>query len=105
MHLDPYGEIHITNMFKEEVGYIELNSWFALPKSLRSREVPWDRELLMGRYTATAKINRGYNDIIDTQTLTFWVIPWKVIAGVFATLFLVFFLFRFILKNFEFKRK
>jgi hypothetical protein len=105
LHLNPYGEIRITNMFGEEVSFIELDPWFSLPQSLRSREVSWDRELLVGKYTATAQINRGYDDIIDTQSLTFWVLPWKVVVPIFVGLFLLFFLIRFISKNFEFKRK
>lgn len=105
LHLDPYGEIHIKNLFNEEVGFVELDPWFALPKSLRSREVQWNRQLLIGKYTATAVVNRGYDDIRDTESVTFWVMPWKVIAPVFGGLFLIFLFFRFISKNFEFKRK
>ena len=43
VHTNPYGEISITNMFGEEVGFVELEPWFVLPKSLRSREVSWNR--------------------------------------------------------------
>jgi hypothetical protein len=105
LHLNPYGEIRITNLFNEEVGFVELDPWFALPKSLRSREITWNRELLIGRYTATAFINRGYDDIVDEQSVTFFVLPWKLIAPVFLGLFLLFFIIRFMAKNFEFKRK
>jgi hypothetical protein len=105
IHLNPYGEIRITNLFDEEVGFMELDPWFAMPQSLRSREVSWDRGLLIGRYTATAHINRGYGDNIDTQSVTFWVLPWKVVLPIFVGLFVVFFLIRFFAKNFEFKRR
>ena len=92
-------------MFGEEVGYVELEPWFVLPNSLRSREVSWDREFLLGRYEVTARISRGYDDIVDEVSATFWVVPYQVILGVFAVLFVIIFLFRFISKNFEFKRK
>lgn len=105
LHLNPYGEVRVTNLFDEEVGFVELDPWFALPKSLRLREVIWDRELLIGRYTATAFINRGYDDIIDTESVSFWVIPWKVVIAVFGGLFIFSLLVRFIAVNFEFKRK
>ncbi len=105
IHLNPYGEIRITNLLGEEVGVIELDPWFSLPQSLRAREVSWSRELLVGKYTATAHINRGYDDVIDTKTITFWVFPWMVIVPVFVVLFVLFFLVRFFAKNFEFKRK
>jgi len=105
LHLGPYGEIRITNILGEEVGFVELDPWFALPKSLRSREITWSREMLIGRYTATAYINRGYDDIIDTKEVTFWVLPWRVVLPVFIGLFLLFFSIRFVVRNFEFKRK
>jgi hypothetical protein len=105
IHVNPYGEISVTNMFGEEVGYIELEPWFVLPKSLRLREVTWDRELLLGRYTVTAQINRGYDDVIDTVTTSFWVLPYKIIGGTFLIILLVIFSFRLFFKRFEFKRK
>jgi hypothetical protein len=105
LHLNPYGEIRITNLLGEEVGFVELDPWFALPKSLRSREVEWNRELLIGRYTATAHINRGYDDIVDTQQVTFWVLPVKLVAVVLGSLFILFLLIGFVIRNFEFKRK
>ncbi len=105
IHLNPYGEIRIKNLFDEEVGFVELEPWFSLPGSMRSREVSWDRELLLGRYTVTASINRGYDDIVDEKTLTFWVLPWKFIGGIFAVLFIIIFCIRFFFRTFEFKRR
>ncbi len=105
VHLNPYGELRIKNIFGEEVGFVELEPWFVLPKSLRSREIAWDRELLFGRYTATALINRGYDDEVDDVSVVFWVLPWKVVGGVFLFVFLVLFALRAFFKNFEFKRK
>lgn len=105
IHLAPYGELRITNMFDEEVGYLELDPWFVLPKALRLREVVWSRDFLFGQYTATAYINRSYDDVIDEVSYTFWVLPWKPLAGAFGVLFLVFFFIRIFFKKFEFKRK
>lgn len=105
VHLNPYGEIRITNLFGEEVGFVELEPWFVLPKSLRSRDIVWDREMLFGRYTATVSINRGYDDIVDTATVTFYVLPWKIVLGTFGVIFLILFIIRFLLKNFEFRRR
>ncbi|MCB9815075.1 hypothetical protein H6785_00620 [Candidatus Nomurabacteria bacterium] len=105
IHNNPYGEMSIKNMLGEEVGFIELEPWFVLPKSLRLREVSWDREFLLGRYMATAKINRGYDDIVDEVSTTFWVLPWKVVGGIFLILFIILFSFRAFFRTFEFKRK
>jgi hypothetical protein len=76
-----------------------------MPNSVRTREVKWDRDLLIGRYTATAEINRGYDDVIDVATYSFWVIPWKLALGAFVAFFTFFMLLRFIFTRFEFKRK
>lgn len=105
VHLNPYGELRVKNLFGEEVGFLELEPWFALPKSLRSREVVWDRELLFGRYTATVKVNRGYDDIVDEKSVVFWVLPWKIMAGIFGVIFVLFFIIRVFFRTFEFKRK
>jgi|AntRauTorcE11897_2_1112592.scaffolds.fasta_scaffold08468_3 hypothetical protein len=105
VHLNPYGEISINNMFGEQVGFVELEPWFVLPKSLRLREITWDREFLLGRYTATVLVNRGYDDIVDEKVVTFWVLPWKIVGGIFLILFIVIFTIRAFLRTFEFKRK
>ncbi len=105
IHVAPYGEVRITNVLGEEVGFVELEPWFLLPGSERLREVSWNRELLFGRYTATAQINRSYDDIVDTASWTFWVLPWKILLGGFAVIFFVLFLIRAFFRTFEFKRK
>lgn len=105
VHVNPYGELRINNIFGEEVGFVELEPWFALPDSLRSRDIIWDRELLFGRYTATAFINRGYDDIVDEVTVSFWVLPWKIMVAVFLVLFITFFSLRAFFRTFEFKRR
>jgi hypothetical protein len=105
VHVNPYGELSIKNMLGEEVGFVELEPWFVLPKSLRSREITWDREFLLGRYTVTARINRGYDDIVDEVHTSFWVMPWKIVGGAFLVVFIIVFGIRTFFRTFEFKRK
>lgn len=105
VHEVPYGELRIRNIFGEEVGYTALDPWFVLPKSVRLREVAWNRDYLFGRYTATVSLHRGYDEAVDTASFTFWVLPWKPIALGFAGLFIIVFLFRSFFKRFEFKRR
>lgn len=105
VHLNPYGEIRVKNIFGEEVGFLEIEPWFALPKSLRTREITWDREMLLGRYTVTAYINRGYDDVVDEVYTSFWVLPWKIVISSFLVIFIIIFTARIFFRNFEFKRK
>ena len=105
VHLNPYGELRIRNFFGEEVGFVEVEPWFVLPKSLRTRTVMFDREVLFGRYTVTASINRGYDDVVDEVSTVFWVLPWKVLVSVFLFVFILLFSIRFFVRTFEFKRR
>ncbi|MFZ2252684.1 MAG: DUF916 domain-containing protein [Minisyncoccia bacterium] len=105
MHLAPYGELRITNIFDEEVGYVEIDPWFVFPQSIRLREIVWDRDFLFGRYTATVFINRSYDDTIDTQSFSFWVLPLKVMLAGFGGMFIFIFIVRLFFRSFEFKRK
>lgn len=105
VHLNPYGELRISNILGEEVGYVTLDPWFVLPNSLRVRDITWDRERLLGRYTVTASINRGYQNIIDTQSFVIWVVPWQLLLLVFVVILVLNLLWFWIRKNFEFKRK
>ncbi len=104
-HYSPYGILTIKNILGEEVGYFELDPWYVMPNSLRNRQVAWERPALFGRYVAEVQINRGYDNQIDTRQFVFWVLPWKIIAGVFVGIFIFLFMLRFIFTRFEFKRK
>ncbi len=105
VHINPYGEIRIKNIFNEEVDFIKLDPWFTLPDSVRAREVTWSRDFLFGRYTAEASINRGYSDIVDTMSYTFWVVNWMFLLKIFAVVFAVIFVLKLFLSRFEFRRK
>jgi hypothetical protein len=104
-HITPYGDITVTNMLGDIVGQVELVPWFVMPNSVRTKEVSWNREFLFGRYTVTADIERGYEDVVDTKSLVFWVFPWKILVTVFVSVFAFFLVIRFAVRNFEFKRK
>ena len=92
-------------MLGEDVETIEVEPWFALPQSLRSREIEWNRPHALGRYTAEMTVERGYEGLTDTQSLTFWVIPTVPAAIVLGALFVVFFVIRLFMVRFEIRRK
>lgn len=105
IHTNPYGYISITNITGDEVGFVELEPWYALPDSTRLREVIWDREGLFGRYTATAVINRGYDDVVDTLSFTFWVVQWQLVIVFVGAACLLLGMVRYMTRRFEIKRK
>jgi hypothetical protein len=72
VHVNPYGGITIRNMFGQQVATISIDPWFVLPGSVRTRDVLFPQKDLFGWYTATLELNRGYNDVIDTKSVSFF---------------------------------
>jgi hypothetical protein len=104
-HLSPYGTIDIKNILGAVVGQVEIDPWFVMPKSVRTREVKWNSNFLLGRYTASLTLNRGYNNIVDVKNFSFFVIPWKLILIGTIGLILILWLFIWLATHLEFKKK
>lgn len=110
VHLTPYGIIEIKNFLGRKIDEIELQPWFVLPDSLKLREVEWNKKWLLGKYTATVFINRGYKDIrdeyiLDEKSLEFWVIPWKILFLGLIGLVLIIWGLTWMITHFEIRRK
>lgn len=86
---NPYGLIEIKNLYGTVVEQMSIQPFFVMPSFTREMTKTWDKGFSMGRYKATIQINRGYGDQIDTKTVTFWIMPWKVIASIVIGLFLL----------------
>jgi len=89
VHIKPLGTIRITNTFGKEVGVISINEkgGNVLPNSTRKFEQTFNKGRLFGRYKAEASIQ--YSGQTMTSSLTFWVIPYKMIAICLGALFLI----------------
>jgi hypothetical protein len=106
VHLVPYGLITIKNLFGNNIGSLPVDAYFALPKSIRYREVEWTNSpFLFGRYTATADIHLGYGTGVDSKTVAFWVIPWKFVIIVLISLLVIISLAYVFFNKFELHRK
>ena len=108
VHLSPYGKIEIINLMGKKVGELEVDPYFAMPDSLRKREIQWGREQLFGRYTATLFLNRNYvgeENIIDQKTITFWAFPWKMMLVVIIGIVFLILLIRWFFRKFKFELK
>ena len=94
VHLQPQGEIVITNMWGKERGIIPINHQThfgnVLPNSIRKFEFAWHGEHSfsdIGRYKA--QLTLGYGDDgrkFVTRATYFWVIPIKAVSIVLVTL-------------------
>lgn len=74
VHLDPYGQLSVSGIFGGE-HVVTVDPWVVLPGAVRMREIDVLDELSPGYYTARLDLNRGYQDIVDTKAVTFYVLP------------------------------
>lgn len=94
VHIQPQGEILITNMWGKERGKIPINSQThfgnVLPNSVRKFEFSWKGEYEftdIGRYSAQLSLGYGSDQRkFVTSTTYFWIIPVKPVATVLGTL-------------------
>lgn len=105
VHLIPFGKIVINNMLGSTVAEVSVPDWVVLRESSREQTVEWDTKQAFGRYTATAQIERGYDNIIDVRTVSFWVIPVKTVGIALGTLVAVIVVYKVLSAKFEIRRK
>jgi len=102
VHLVPFGWVTVTNLFGKTVGKVPVDAYFAMPKSIRYRDIDWSAPFLFGRYEAKVDLNRGYgSNLVDSKTITFWVIPWKITVTVLAVLLVVILAFYVFFRKFK----
>ncbi|XOU93988.1 MAG: hypothetical protein ACNFW9_04030 [Candidatus Kerfeldbacteria bacterium] len=121
VHLKPVGNVEINNLFGKTTDTLDFNAskGATLPKSTRKYDIVWEKgnvdnvsgnfwsdfwqefgnekdNFAFGKYTATLSITAGTSQIVsDTGTVTFWVMPWRLllvwfIVIVFGILLLIF---------------
>jgi len=105
VHLVPHGKIVIKNILGKDVGEINVDAYFSLPDSIRYREVLWGAGTGLGRYTANLSLFPGYGNENQEASVSFWIIPWKILAATFVGLVILISLIYYILTRFELKKK
>ncbi len=73
VHISPQGTIVITNIFKQKVAEIPLDTRNVLPGAIRKMETTWDQEHLLGKFTATLISTYGQQKKPLTAAVTFTV--------------------------------
>ncbi len=108
LHEQPVGQAIIKDMFGNVVGLVNINleRKNVLPGSIRRFEAPLDKavlgdRMLFGRYTADLTVTYGTSGKKVTSSLSFWVIPWKLILIIIVVLVGGFFLVRFGLRRYN----
>ena len=108
VHEQPTGQVTITNMFGKKIAGLNVNvpPKSILPSSIRKFEEPLDKTVignkrLFGRYTAKMSLTYGANRQVLTGSVSFWVIPYKLIIAVIIIIIALFFLLRYILRRYN----
>jgi hypothetical protein len=105
VHLVPHGKIIIRNILGKDVGEIPVDAYFSLPDSIRYREVLWSEGTGLGRYTANLSLFPGFGNENQESSVSFWIIPWKILTVTFIGLIILISFIYYILTRFELKKK
>lgn len=108
VHVQPVGQVTITDMFGKKFAAVNVNlpPGNILPQSEREFKQKLDKAVignkrLFGRYTAKLSATYGTDKKTATSTITFWVIPYKLVLGGILGLVALFFALRFALKRYN----
>lgn len=108
VHLQPAGQVTVRNMFGKVVASVNVNlpPRNILPGSVRRFEAPLDKAVmgktqLFGRYKADIRIVYGDKKQVITESVTFWIIPWKLIMFGILGLIIAFLVLRKMIRNYN----
>lgn len=108
VHEQPSGIITIKDMFGKTLAAMTVNQppKSILPQSTRRFESALDKTVigkkrLFGRYHASLKLTYGKDKKVLTRDISFWVIPWKLVAIAIAAIIAAFFALRYGLRRYN----
>jgi hypothetical protein len=103
VHLQPTGTIVINDIFKNKVADLPVNGdkGNILPASTRRFESVLDKKWMFGRYTATISASYGTHGQAIVETISFWVIPYKLILIGLAILATILYVLRIAIKRYN----
>jgi hypothetical protein len=105
----PVGRIIIKDMFGKTVAGLNVNlpPHYVLPDSIRRFESPLDATVignkhLFGHYHAALTVNYGPdNKKVAISSMSFWVIPYRLIGIIVVVLIGGFFILRYVIKGYN----
>ena len=100
IHVKPIGSIELRDMFGNIVSTIPVNDSKSnvLPNSIRKFENEYKSDWMFGLYTANLTLGYGTTGQAITNSITFWVIPYKLVLIVLLALVTLVFIVRRLLK-------
>jgi hypothetical protein len=84
IHVKPVGNIEVRNAFGNSVASLPVNESKSnvLPNSIRRFENEFNRDWMFGMYSADLTLGYGTTGQAITNTITFWVIPYKLVLAI-----------------------
>jgi hypothetical protein len=103
VHVKPVGTMTIKDTFGKTVGSYPFgsNTKNVLPGSTRRYDQPFDKRFLFGRYTAHVEAGYGTTGGVLIGTMTFWVIPYKLILFLIVIIAVLVLLFKRLIKRYN----
>lgn len=103
VHVKPRGSISITNMFGRKIASVLMNENAnnVLANTERTFKTVWDGSFGFGRYSANMKLVYGDSGQVVNGSVSFWIIPWKIILGAALALFLLVLIVVFAVKRYN----
>lgn len=88
IHIKPVGSIEVRDMFGGLVTTLPVNDNKAnvLPESIRRFEAVYSNPWMIGRYSANLAVGYGTTGQAITSTISFWVIPYKLLLAALLVL-------------------
>ena len=97
----PSGRIAITNLIGRSVGQIDIPGFYVMPDSVRQLKMKFKNDFMFGYYRAELRLDRGYGNQADKQSIGFWILPWKLTLALLAALALAVWIVDRIIKSFR----
>jgi hypothetical protein len=108
VHEQPVGQVTVTDMFGKKLASVNVNlpPGNVLPASTRKFSQVLDKSVignkkLFGHYTAKLSITYGTSKKVLSDSLGFWVIPFRLIGIVIIGLVAAFFILRYVIRRYN----
>ena len=103
VHVKPIGQIEVRDSFGNKVATLPVNSakGNVLPLSIRRFESTFSKDWFFGHYTADISVAYGSTGQAIVQTISFWVIPYKLLLAALFVLITIIYIFRTLLKRYN----
>jgi hypothetical protein len=105
VHVKPSGTVEVRDMFGGLSASFPINQQVPksniLPDSIRRFDVTMDNQWMFGKYTADLILGYGTTGQAITNTISFWVIPYKLILAAVAVLVTLVYVFKRMIKAYN----